>query len=399
MQYNPNMSNTLQQNTRINSIDIARGVAMVIMALDHTRDYFHAGAFIDDPTNLNTTTLVLFGTRWITHFCAPVFMLLTGVSAFLVGEKKGIKALSFFLLSRGLFLVFLEFTVINLAWNFNFQYMEVDFLVLWSLGVSMIALSALVFLPRKLILVLGIVIVAGHNLLDSIHVEGKGMDAFFWSLLHEQKTYDYSGLRFFIAYPILPWIGIIALGYSLGGLYAKGVDATVRKKWLIIMGVTAIMIFIVVRSTNIYGDPSLWQTQATASLSLISFLNATKYPPSFMYALMTLGPALIFLAFAESFNGNISRFFLVFGRTAMFYYILHVYLIHLLATVAVVYSGQPWTDMIWTSFVNEKLVGYGFSLGIVYLIWLIVVLILYPLCVRYDAYKSRHKEKWWLSYI
>ncbi len=394
------MANTLQQNTRINSIDIARGVAMVIMALDHTRDYFHQGAFIDDPTNLNTTTLVLFGTRWITHFCAPVFMLLTGVSAFLVGEKKGIKAMSFFLFSRGLFLVFLEFTVISLAWNFNFQYRELDFLVLWSLGVSMIALSALVYLPKRFILVLGIIIVAGHNVLDTVHVAGKGLNAFFWSILHEPGLYEYGGIKFFVAYPILPWIGIIALGYSLGGLYAKGIDTAVRKKWLMVMGAAAILLFIVVRATNIYGDPSPWKTQSTASLSLISFLNATKYPPSLMYALMTLGPALIFLAFAESFRGKVAGFFLIFGRTAMFYYILHIYLIHILATAAVVYSGHPWTDMIWQAFNNsEKLAGYGFSLGVVYAVWLLVIFILYPLCVRYNAYKSLHREKWWLSYI
>jgi uncharacterized membrane protein len=393
------MSNSIQPRYRITSIDVARGVAMVIMALDHVRDYFHADSFIYDPTDLTKTSLVLFGTRWITHFCAPAFMLLTGTSAFLVGERKGIPALSKFLFTRGLFLVFLEFTVINFGWNFNIRFPEIDFLVLWSLGISMIALSGMVFLPKKVILAIGIVLVAGHNLLDHIHVTGNGGRAFLWSLLHDPALFTFGGKQFFVLYPIIPWIGIIALGYSLGSLYANSTDIIQRRKTLLWLGTGAILLFIIIRGINLYGDPNPWSKQPLASFSFLSFFNVTKYPPSLSYALMTLGPTLIFLAVADSATGRLSKIFMVFGRTAMFYYVLHIFLIHLLATLATPFCGHTYRDMIWEGFYNIKLTGYGFSLGIVYSVWLLVLLILYPLCYRYDNYKKLHKEKWWLSYL
>jgi uncharacterized membrane protein len=393
------MSNSIQTAKRITSIDIARGVAMVIMALDHVRDYFHADSFIYDPTDLGKTSFLIFGTRWITHFCAPAFMLLTGTSAFLVGERKGIPALAKFLFTRGLFLVFLELTIINFAWNFNIRFPEIDFLVLWSLGVSMIALSGMVFLPKKIILAIGILLVAGHNLLDNVHVPGNGLKSFLWSLLHDPALFTFGGKNFFVLYPLIPWIGIIALGYSLGSLYRDTVDANTRRKTLLWLGAGAILLFIIIRGINLYGDPQPWSKQPLASFSFLSFINVTKYPPSLLYALMTLGPTLLFLAVTESANGRLSKIFMVFGRTAMFYYILHIYLIHILATLATPLCGHTYTDMIWDGFYNVKLTGYGFSLGIVYSVWLLVLIILYPLCVRYDKYKKLHKEKWWLSYL
>ena len=394
------MQTTLINNKkRIESIDILRGIVMVIMALDHTRDYFHAPSFLYDPLDLQTTSAPIFLSRWITHYCAPIFMLLTGTSAFLVGERKGTKALSRFLFSRGLFLIFLELTVINFAWNFNIHFPEIDFLVLWSLGISMVALSAIVYLPKKLILAIGIILVAGHNLLDNVHVAGKGLNAFLWSLLHEQGSFTYGGKVVLVLYPIIPWIGIIALGYSLGNLYSKNMDEQKRKQILLWLGAGAIFLFIIIRFINVYGDTVPWSKQSSPAFTMLSFIKVNKYPPSLLYSLMTLGPGLIFLALSETKTGRLGKIFSVYGRTAMFYYILHIFLIHLLATFATSFCGHQWSDMIWPGFTNDKLLGYGFSLAIVYVVWIIVILLLYPLCNWYDKYKTNHKEKWWLSYL
>jgi len=394
-----NQQQTQPLQKRIESIDILRGIVMVIMALDHVRDYFHADSFYFNPLDLQKTTAPLFLTRWITHFCAPIFMLLTGTSAFLVGERKGTKALSYFLFTRGLFLVIMEMTVVNFAWNFNIHFPEFDFLVLWSLGISMIALAGMVYLPKKWILVIGIILVAGHNLLDNVHVSGKGVDAFGWSLLHEEGFFTYGGKTFFVLYPIIPWIGIIALGYSLGNLYSKNSDVQKRKQTLLRLGTGAIFLFIIIRFTNVYGNPDLWSKQPSGLFTLLSFINVNKYPPSLLYVLVTIGPALIFLGLSETKTGRPGKLFSIYGRTAMFYYILHIYLIHLLAMFATSFCGHKWSDMIWSGFTNDKLLGYGFSLGIVYGVWVLVISLLYPLCKWYDRYKTNHKEKWWLSYL
>ncbi len=394
------MQTTTLPKQRIASIDLLRGAIMIIMALDHVRDYFHADSLVFSPTDLSKTNVVVFFTRWVTHFCAPVFMLLTGTAAFLVGEKKGTKALSKFLFTRGLFLVVMEHTVINFGWTFNTHFPELDFLVIWSLGVSMIALAAMVYFPKKIILAIAIVLVAGHNLLDNIHVAGNGLKAFGWSLLHEQGSFNFGGKPFFVLYPVLPWIGVIALGYSAGSLYAKEITAQKRKTTLLWSGASMISLFIILRCINIYGDPLLWSKQPSPVFTFLSFINVSKYPPSLMYCLITLGPAFIFLAFSENARSSVSKIISVFGRVPMFYYILHIYLIHLLAMFATTFCGHKWSDMVWDDFNNAvKLNGYGFSLGIVYLVWLAVILILYPLCKWYDKYKQAHKEKWWLSYL
>jgi uncharacterized membrane protein len=395
------MNQTLiSKSGRIESIDLLRGLVMVIMALDHTRDYFHYYSFLHDPTDLTLTTPAIFLTRWITHFCAPIFMLLTGASAFLYGEKKGKKALSRFLFTRGLFLIFLELTVINFAWNFNIHFPEIDFLVMWSLGFSMIILSLLIHLPKKLILAIGIILVVGHNLLDSVHVTGNGFGAFCWSLLHEAHEFAYGEEKIFVAYPVIPWIGIIALGYSLGSLYSKNYDSAKRKKLLMQLGISAILTFVVIRMSNLYGDMVPWTRQSSPVLTILSFINVTKYPPSLLYTLMTLGCGLVFLALAEKQLGRAGKFFLVFGRVPMFYYILHIYLLHLLGVFATTLCGHQWSDMVFYSLIeNKKLNGYGFSLPVVYLVWMIVVVILYLPCKWYDRYKTSHREKWWLSYL
>jgi uncharacterized membrane protein len=382
---------------RIESIDLLRGIVMIIMALDHVRDYFHADSLIFSPEDLSQTTPSIFFTRWITHFCAPVFVFLAGTSAMLSGQKKTKGQLSKFLFTRGLWLVFLEITIVNFAWSFNYKLPFIGLAVIWAIGISMIFLAAVIHLPFKISLTLGLIILVGHNVLDNIH-----LDSVLWSALHETKIYSINeqhSVRF--AYPVLPWIGIMILGYCFGKLYTKDFSFKRRKKWLLIMGTGAILLFIMLRAINVYGDPVPWSTQSSSTLSFLSFLNTSKYPPSLLYTLMTLGPAILFLAFTEKLSGSLVSAVIRIGRVPMFFYIMHLYLIHGLALFAAEFSGYSWTDMILQrrTWIDPQLKGYGFSLAFTYLVWIAIILILYPLCKWYDGYKTRHKEKWWLSYL
>ncbi|MEP7109685.1 MAG: heparan-alpha-glucosaminide N-acetyltransferase domain-containing protein [Ferruginibacter sp.] len=391
-----------QNQKRIISIDLLRGLVMVIMALDHVRDYFHAGAFLYNPLDLDKTNTVLFFTRWLTHFCAPVFMFLAGSSAFLTGQKKTKKELSVFLLKRGLWLIFIELVIANFGWNFAITFPAILFIVIWALGISMIVLAALIHLPVKMIFLIGIILVGCHNLLDDIHVEGNNLPAFGWSLLHEMNFFHWQTRLLFVGYPVLPWIGVMALGYCLGNLYAPTYGTDKRKKTLLLIGSSAIGLFILLRLINLYGDSFHWSQQKSTFFTFLSFINTSKYPPSLLYILMTLGPAVLFLAFTERANSAVAKFISVYGRVPMFYYLVHIYLIHLTAML----FSELFTTLDWRTWIlnkplwfNDELKGYGFSLGIVYLVWLSIVIGLYPLCKWYDRYKQTHKEKWWLSYL
>ena len=387
----------LQPRYRIQSIDLLRGLVMIIMALDHVRDYFHWSAQLYDPLDFSHTSTPIFVTRWITHFCAPVFMFLAGTSAYLVGQRKTKKQLSFFLFTRGLWLMFLELTVVYFGWSFNIHFPISALITIWALGVSMVVLSALVYLPYKIILTVGIIIVAGHNLLDNFHVAGNSFNAFIWDELHDPRALNFYGHIIITGYPVLAWIGIITLGYCFGSLYRNGFDAIKRKKWLLLIGSGAVILFIILRTINIYGDPGEWSYQRSTVFTFLSFMNVTKYPPSLLYALITLGPAIIFLAFAEKPLNGFTKFVSVYGRVPMFYYLIHIYLIHFLAMLAAQLTGFGWKASIADIFPEVK--GYGFNLWVVYLIWTGVVLALYPLCKWYDKYKAGNKEKWWLSYL
>lgn len=386
---------------RVSSIDLLRGTVMIIMALDHVRDYFHADAFVYDPLDLEKTSPLLFFTRWITHFCAPVFVFLAGTSAFLSGQKKSKKELSFFLLTRGVWLILLELTVVNFGWLFNWHLPTLPLTVIWALGVSMVMLSVFVHLPKQLILVIGIILVAGHNLLDPIQVSEPGAKKFFWSLLHVPGVYEIGGKNIFVGYPVIPWIGLMALGYCFGQLYTSRFDSLKRKRMLIWMSVSAILLFVILRFTNVYGDAALWSSQSSPLLTFLSFIRTTKYPPSLLYILMTIGPALLFLAFSEKPLGKIGKVISVYGRVPLFYYLLHIYIIHLLALVAAEIGHNDWTDMIVSFWVNfdPQLQGYGFELWLTYVIWIVIVVGLYPLCRWYDRYKTNNRDKKWLSYL
>ncbi|HKI53466.1 MAG TPA: heparan-alpha-glucosaminide N-acetyltransferase domain-containing protein [Anaerolineales bacterium] len=393
---------------RIQSIDLLRGIVITLMALDHVRMYFGEGTWYADPTNLATTTPLLFFTRWITHFCAPVFVFLAGTSAYLSGIKKSnTKEISRFLLTRGLWLVFVELVIVNFAWTFDITYSYRILQVIWAIGISMIALSALVFLPQQIILGVGLVLVIGHNLLDSISVSGNAFKDMVWYALHQHQflildsgNLDSGNVVNFV-YPVLPWIGLMALGYVFGTLYKPDFDSTKRRKILLWTGLIATSLFLILRGFNLYGEPNTWSEQSTTIYSVLSFLNTTKYPPSLHFLLMTIGPALIFLSVSEKVQSRILQPIITFGKVPFFFYIAHLYFIHLLASAFLVYQGQGWDAYVISAgeIMSGRLGRFGVRLDAVYVIWMVVIMMLYPLCRWYQAYKEGHPEKRWLSYL
>ncbi len=390
-------------HSRIESIDLLRGVVMVIMALDHARMYFGMGSWFADPTNLSTTTPLLFFTRWVTHFCAPVFVFLAGTSAFLYGSRnKTKKEVSWFLFTRGVWLLFIELIIVGFGWTFDVTFSFHLLQVIWAMGMSMLFLSAFVYLPNALVFVIGIILVTGHHLLDSISMEGATVTHLIWYALHQEKLIVLdSHSVIYLHYPLIPWIGLMALGYIFGMLYQEGFSAGKRKRWLVWMGMSAVLLFIVLRAFNLYGDPHHWDPQHTFVYSLLSFLNTTKYPPSLLYILMTIGPSLIFLSLIENISNRVVSFFVTFGRVPFFFYVIHIYVIHLFAMVGTIYAGRSWRDYILTgkSFLSESLSNFGFDLYVVYLIWILVVALLFPWCKWYNKYKAANRQKWWLKYL
>lgn len=391
---------------RIESIDILRGIAMVIMALDHVRDYFHITANIDDPLNLETTTPLLFFTRWVTHFCAPVFVFLSGTSIYLQSLRKTKKELSVFLIKRGFWLIFAEFFIISLAWTFNPMYHILPMQVIWAIGISMVLLGLFIHLPYRIILLLGLVIVFGHNLLD-IPESAPGFKAgFWWDLFHSGffKLYPYAPNHFvMMVYPFVAWTGVMMLGYCSGVFFSSGYTDIQRRKTLRYLGFGLIALFVTLRFINLYGDPVAWTEQQTGVNTFLSFIKVNKYPPSLLYLCIMIGPALVILSYLEKISNSFTRTMIVFGRTAFFYYIIHLYLIHLLAAISFFIKAEHTIQEAMESMKKLPFLfvfpGEGVGLAIVYAIWAAVIIVLYPLCKWYDRYKTAHKEKWWLSYV
>jgi len=392
------------KTTRIESIDLLRGLAMVIMALDHMRDYSYFGYWFNDPTNLETTTPFLFFTRWITHFCAPIFVFLAGTSAFLYGSKySSKKKLSKFLFTRGLWLVFVELTIVNFAWTFDIGFGLLIFQVIWAIGICMMLLAGCIYLPKKILLILGLIILIGHNSLDYIVKQGDDPLSILWYLIHQFNITSFNNGEniLYLSYPVLPWLGIMILGYCFGHFYKKGFDATIRKKWLLRLGFGSIFTFVLLRYSNLYGDLSTWTVQEDLSYTIISFFNMTKYPPSLLYALMTLGPALLFLYTFESIKNKATNALVIIGRVPFFFYILHLYLIHVFGLIGLVILGEDWRELIFTRnrYLGTYLADKGFDLWVTYMLWVLVIIILYPLCEKYMKYKANNRDKWWLSYL
>jgi len=374
---------------------------MIIMALDHVRDYFHYSAFTDSPTNLMTTTPLLFFTRWITHFCAPTFLLLSGVSAYLMGQKKTKKELSLFLIKRGCWLILVELLIVTLAWTFDPLYHVFILQVIWAIGISMIILGFFIWLPVNAILLCGLFIICFHNLLDTAENSKDVQIGLFWNLAHHGKFTIiplWPKHSIIIVYAFLPWTGIMMLGYGLGRIFTAGFNAS-RRKILFISGSTAILLFIIFRSYNHYGDPDSWRLIRSHFYSWLSFFNLTKYPPSFDYISLTLGVTLIILGLLDRISKNSFSFLRIFGRVPFFFYVVHLYLIHTLTVILFFVQGYPSKDISpqHSPFLFRP-DQFGFGLGGVYLIWIAVILILYPFCKWYDDFKTTRK-KWWLSYL
>lgn len=402
------MSTREQTRGRIESIDILRGIVMVIMVLDHVRDFFHkvvvdGGASVaTGPTDLATTTPTLFFTRWITHFCAPIFVFLAGTSAYLYGQKRSKKELSAFLIKRGCWLILVEIVIITLGWTFNPLLNVIILQVIWAIGISMILLGLFVRLPFAMIVVTGFIIVFGHNLLDYPSISRALKGGVLADLVYFSQFSIYfldSDHLIFIVYAFLPWTGVMMLGYCFGRYYQDDFEGR-RNRIIRQLGVLLVLLFFALRFINMYGDPVPWSTQSRGGVfTFLSFINITKYPPSLAFLSITLGVGLILLSVIGYARTAFARVLRTFGRVPMFYYILHFYVIHILVVIVFFASGYS-TDKIVTPG-NPFLFrpsDFGFPLWGVYVVWLLVVLICYPLCRWYERYKSSHRN-WWLRFL
>ena len=378
---------------------------MIIMALDHIRDFFHIGAMTFSPEDLARTTPLLFFTRWITHVCAPTFMFLAGLGAAFRLQRGGSKAeLSRFLLTRGLWLIVLEATVMRLAMNFTFaSQFPLLLLILWALGVAMIALAALIHLPPRVLLVVSLAIVAGHNLLDGVEARSLGAWAPLWNVLHQQGVFLVQGFAIVVAYPVLPWIGVMAAGFCAGELY--WLEPARRRRILIGMGVACLALFVVLRTFNVYGDPSPWSPQRSAIFTVLSFFRVTKYPPSLEFLLITLGPSLLALAALDGRALSPRHLLVAIGRAPLFYYVVHFWLIHIMAaamawlrygSASFAFLFQPLPSMGGPRPLFPP--DFGYPLWVSYAVWIVVVAALYPMCLWFSQVKARRRE-WWLSYL
>lgn len=390
---------------RIQSVDAIRGAIMMLMAIDHIRDYVARSAMQFSPTDLSRTTAAIFFTRWITHFCAPVFMLTAGLGAyFWMSRGHHSKAeLSRFLLTRGVWLILLELTILRVVMFSQISYRGslVILLILWAIGLSMMALAALIYIPTRWLAGLSIAIILLHNLLDPISATRFGRAAWVWDILHQQGLFSWMGVNFLTAYPVLPWIAVISAGYCLGAVFSW--EAGRRQRFLLRLGVGLSIAFVIVRIMNVYGDPARWTHQSSSLFSVLSFLNVTKYPPSLDFLLMTLGPALMLTAWLERFQFSSSNPLIVFGRVPFFYYVAHLAVAHLIA-VALNFARYGRPPFLWIappsmgSPSNLFPSNYGFPLWMVYAVWIAVLLLLYPACLWFSRLKQRRRD-WWLSYL
>lgn len=392
-----------QRGYRMSSIDIVRGLVIVIMALDHVRD-FTMIASVQDPTMDPSVSPLLFFTRWITHFCAPTFVLLAGVSAGLMARRKSSAELAGFLVLRGLWLILIEVLVISTAFSFAPTGIPdlggrtlVGLQVIWVIGASMMLLGGLQYLGPLACLAIGGAIVCGHNLLDTIWPAASmtGTTGPWWVVLHARQAYPLGPFWVFFSYPLLPWTGIMLVGYAAASLFQA--PAELRDRRLIRIGIALVCGFVLLRTLNVYGDPHRWHFDShNLQASILSFLATTKYPPSLLYTLMTLGPAAIVCGFADRLPGTIRNVLQVYGRAPLAFYIAHFYLIHSLSVLLGVAEGFQAEQMLTHYRFFPR--GYGVNLGGVYLIWVAVVALLYPLCRYVTAVKARRKD-WWLSFL
>lgn len=386
---------------------------MMIMLLDHTRDFVYAGALQFDPTDLTRTTPALFFTRWITHYCAPLFVFLSGVSIYLQKiNGKTNSELARFLLTRGLWLIVLEFTVIRLSFVFNLDYSFFGLIqVIWVIGISMIVMAALIYLPVRVVGAFGLALIVLHNLVDGVRVPPEiafagtpapDLAQIVWLILHQPGIIPLFGdtSTVFVAYPLIPWVGVMAIGYAVGTVYTW--DAGQRRKWLYALGGSVTAAFIVLRMANVYGDQAVWSTQDSPLYTILSFINTTKYPPSLLFLLMTIGPGLLILAATDGISGKAiwQRIAITFGRVPMFFYLLQMFVAHGFGVVLSYFAGKDIGYLFVNFPANAAMAppGHGFSLGVAYAAWVAGLILLYPLCLYYGEFKRRNKH-WLLSYL
>lgn len=399
-----NRDSGFEAKLRVPSIDALRGLVMIIMALDHTREFFHADAAYFGPEDLTRTTAILFFTRWITHFCAPVFMFTAGMGAYLWRRRHTAHELSVFLWERGFWLVVLEFTAMRFAVYFSLRSGMVLLSILWALGWSMVALGFLSRLPIRVLAVLSVAMIALHNLANPVMASQFGSAAWVWNILHQPGVFLVAGVPVLASYPLIPWIGVMAAGFCFGEIIAM--DAPRRRQWLIRIGLGLTIAFLVIRGINVYGNPAPWSTSWPSKIpgmTVLSFLRCVKYPPSLDFLLMTLGPAILLLAWLDRLKLKPENPLMVFGRVPLFYFIVHLYVIHLLAV------GMAFVRYGHAGFMLNPLPSmggemklypphYGYELWVVYVVWAAVVALLYPMCLWFARLKSRRKD-WWLSYL
>lgn len=385
---------------RVDAIDLLRGLVMIIMALDHTRDFFHKDAFTQDPLNMDTTTPILFFTRWLTHFCAPTFVFLAGTSGWFQHLRKPKKSLSLFLVKRGLWLIVMEMTLVNFSLWFDIHFGVVALQVIWAIGISMVFLGLAVWLPFAAIFGIGLLLVLGHNALD-FWEQGRQTVPIWYALLHRPGVYPITAEhQLLLTYPSLAWTGLMLLGYCFGNLFTA-YEGAQRRNILTWLGLGVILFFIVLRGSNSYGNPESWSTQKNGLFTVLSFLNTRKYPPSLLFICMTIGPAILFLAWAGNAKNRLTGFITVYGRVPFFYYVLHFYLIHLISAALTLTRGHTLADGIYKApslIPNFIYPGEGYSLPFVYAMWLLIVVALYPLCKWFSNYKRTHTQ-WWLRYL
>ncbi|GAB3965248.1 DUF1624 domain-containing protein [Spirosoma terrae] len=384
---------------RITTIDVMRGLVMVIMALDHVRDLLHSTALTQSPTDLATTTTPLFLTRWITHLCAPTFVFLSGTSAYLVlSKKQHADSARRFLRKRGVVLILLELTVINFAFWFDIQFRSMLLQVIYAIGGGFIILSLLSKLSVKQVGIIGLIIIAGHNLLQLVppieNPTGKFISSLFFQVNFFQLT---PGFAVLVAYPLIPWLGIMLVGYAFGATMEQPMN--VRKPLLLRYALVSLTLFVVIRFINLYGDPAPWAVQKSPLFTFLSFINVTKYPPSLQYDLLMLGIALLILWLADGADNVLTRALTVYGKVPMFYYILHWYAVHLLMIAMTLIQGYGFADIQAGTLNFGRPAGAGVDLEVVCLVWLGLVVVLYPLCRWYGRYKPAHPEIGILRYI
>ena len=386
---------------RINSIDFTRGLVMVIMALDHVRYFMHFSSLSQDPENLHTTNTTLFLTRWITNLCAPTFVFLSGTSAFISFRKnENITASKKFLFTRGLWLLVLEFTIINFAIWYDTHFRMLILEVIFPIAMGFIVLSFLLKWPSYIIGIAGtFFILFSHNIVRALSSFENPITVFISSVLFHPNVFSVTpNFTFVVGYPLVPWLGILLIGFACGPLFELLQEK--RKRIFLQIGITALLLFCLIRFMNLYGDPSKWLTQRTIIFTLLSFINVTKYPPSFLFCLLNLGILFILLFIAESINNRFVNVFCVYGKTPLFYFIVHLYLIHSLMFLMLYLQGYSLNDLHFGAFSSGRpKTGSGVGLRMIYLIWLCVIAFLYPLCKWYGNYKATHKSNQLLRYL